>query len=71
MNSTDSYDEHLVLTVSEVASLLKLQRSKVYLFIEERILDAFKLGAEWRIKTKSVMQILPSLQTQSETGTTL
>lgn len=52
--------KNLVLTVSEVAELLMLPRTKVYVLIEEGLVDAFKLGADWRIKTISVVRFLRS-----------
>jgi len=55
---TQSLMSNIILTVSEVAMMLKLPRSKVYLLIEEQLLDAFKLGAEWRIKTSSLEGLL-------------
>jgi len=49
---------HTLLTVSEASVILRLSRSKVYLLIESRTLQAFKLGAEYRIKTSSVVNLL-------------
>lgn len=49
---------NLVLTVSEVAELLMLPRTKVYVLIDEGLIEAFKLGADWRIKTISVSKFL-------------
>lgn len=48
----------IVLTVSEVAKLLGLPRMKVYLMIEAKLLEAFKLGADWRITRRSVNKYL-------------
>ena len=55
---TDNSRRPLLLTVTEVARALKLERSKVYMFMEEGILDAFRLGGHWRIKASSVEQLL-------------
>ncbi len=61
MKAAHDLDDPLVLTVSEVASILTLDRAKVYVFIQEKLIDAFKLGSEWRIKTTSVRELLPQL----------
>lgn len=49
---------NLVLTVAEVAELLRLPRTKVYVMIEERLVEAFKLGSDWRIKTSSIIRFV-------------
>lgn len=49
-----------LLTVTEVSDLLKISRPKVYLLIQERVIYAFKLGADWRIRTQSIRHLLPS-----------
>ena len=43
-----------LLTVREVASILRVHRPKVYDLLKWGELDGFKLGADWRIKTVSV-----------------
>ncbi|MBN8548236.1 MAG: helix-turn-helix domain-containing protein [Deltaproteobacteria bacterium] len=50
---------NLVLTVAEVAELLMLPRTKVYVMIDEGLVEAFKLGSDWRIKTSSVLHFVP------------
>jgi excisionase family DNA binding protein len=50
---------NLVLTVAEVAELLMLPRTKVYVMIEAGLVDAFKLESDWRIKTSSVLRFVP------------
>ena len=50
---------NLVLTVAEVAELLMLPRTKVYVMIEAGLVEAFKLGSDWRIITSSVLRFLP------------
>lgn len=49
---------NLVLTVAEVAELLMLPRTKVYVMIEAGLVDAFKLGSDWRIKTSSIIRFV-------------
>ena len=49
---------NLVLTVAEVAELLMLPRTKVYVMIEEGLVEAFKLGSDWRIKTSSIIRFV-------------
>lgn len=50
--------KNLVLTVSEVAELLMLPRTKVYVMIEEELVEAFKLGSDWRIRTSSILRFV-------------
>ena len=47
----------LVFTVSEVATILQLPRGKVYLLIQEGILDSVKIGFEWRVRRASLERI--------------
>ena len=54
MSETGPY----VLTVKEVAQLLRIHRPKVYELIRENALDGFKLGADWRIKRESVERLI-------------
>lgn len=49
---------NLVLTVTEVAEFLMLPRTKVYVLIDAGLIEAFKLGADWRIKAISVLKFL-------------
>ena len=53
-----------VLTVTEASTLLKLSRSKVYLLISMKAVEAFKIGSNWRIRTSSVHRLLPSAPKQ-------
>jgi excisionase family DNA binding protein len=48
-----SYDR-LLLTVSEVSRILELERAKVYVLIEEGMIEAFRLGGHWRIRRSSI-----------------
>ena len=50
----------LLLTVREVAKLLRIHRPKVYLLIKDGTLRAFKLGSDWRITKDSVEQLMGS-----------
>lgn len=49
----------ILMTVKEVSRGLDLPVSKVYLMIREGLLEGFKLGADWRIRTSSVQRYLP------------
>ena len=51
----------LVLKVSEVAKLLRIQRAKVYLLIECSSLDAYKVGGDWRVRLDSVERMIGEL----------
>ena len=49
-----SKERPLLLTVREVAALLRIHRPKVYDLIKSGTIDGFKLGSDWRIKIESV-----------------
>jgi excisionase family DNA binding protein len=55
----------LVLTVRETSRLLDLSRYKVYLLIEAKAVDAFKVGADWRIRSASVKPLLATVPNTS------
>ena len=57
---TRNNTKHPVLTVSEAARALMLPRHKVYGLIEGGTLDAFRVGANWRIKRSSINRLIPS-----------
>ena len=48
----------LLLTVTEASRALRLERYKVYILIEENIVEAFKVGRHWRIRAGSVAGLL-------------
>jgi excisionase family DNA binding protein len=43
-----------VLTIQETAELLRVQRAKVYILIENETLKATKIGQAWRVWVSSV-----------------
>ena len=51
----------LVLKVSEVASLLRVQRAKVYVLIDEGCLSAYKVGGDWRVRLDSLERLIGEL----------
>ena len=51
-------EKPLLLTVREVASLLRIHRPKVYDLIKSEAIDGFKLGSDWRIKRESVEKLV-------------
>ncbi|MEZ4753239.1 MAG: helix-turn-helix domain-containing protein [Bdellovibrionota bacterium] len=53
-----SENKHLLLTVREVATLLRIHRPKVYDLIKSGTIDGFKLGSDWRIKRESVEALI-------------
>ncbi|RIL09283.1 MAG: hypothetical protein DCC75_06845 [Proteobacteria bacterium] len=53
-----SNDQHLILTVKEVSTLLRIHRPKVYDLIKEGIIEGFKLGSDWRVKRQSVEALI-------------
>ena len=48
----------ILLTVSEVSTILRIQRAKVYLLLESETLKGAKIGSTWRIRTDSVEQLV-------------
>ena len=51
-------DPLILMTVREVASILRIHRPKVYILIQEGIIDGFKLGSDWRVKRDSVEKLV-------------
>ncbi len=47
----------LLLTVKEVAQLLRIHRPKVYDLINQGEIEGFKLGADWRVKRESLEKL--------------
>jgi excisionase family DNA binding protein len=50
-----------VLTIKETASLLRIQRAKVYILIQDGTLDAIKIGQAWRVRVESVERLIGPL----------
>jgi excisionase family DNA binding protein len=48
----------LLLTVKEVAKLLRIHRPKVYDLIKAGTIEGFKLGSDWRVKRESVETLI-------------
>ena len=48
-------DKPLLLTVSEVATLLGTSRARVYKLIAEEAIRGIRIGSIWRIRTDSVV----------------
>ena len=51
-------DKHILLTVREVSTLLRVQRPKVYELIRDGAISSFKVGADWRIRRDSVENLI-------------
>jgi len=51
-------DARILLTVREVATLLRVQRPKVYELIKDGAILGFKVGADWRIRRDSVENLI-------------
>lgn len=50
-------NQPLLLTVREVAALLRIHRPKVYELIKAGQIDGFKLGSDWRVKRESLEEL--------------
>jgi excisionase family DNA binding protein len=54
---TDS-SQPLLLTVKEVAKILRIHRPKVYDLIKAGTIEGFKLGSDWRVKRESIERMI-------------
>lgn len=48
----------ILLTVKEVAKLLRIHRPKVYDLIKAGTIEGFKLGSDWRVRRESVEKLI-------------
>lgn len=48
----------VLLTVVEVAALLRIHRPKVYDLIKAGTIEGFKLGSDWRIRRQSIENLI-------------
>jgi excisionase family DNA binding protein len=53
-----SAPQPLLLTVKEVAKLLRIHRPKVYDLIKAGTIEGFKLGSDWRVKRESIEKLI-------------
>ncbi len=53
-------EEIEVLTVEEVASLLKLSKITIYRLIKTGEIPAYKIGASWRVNKKDLESYIES-----------
>jgi len=43
-----------ILTLEEVAELLRAHRSTIYRFVRQRRIPAFQVGSDWRFSQESI-----------------
>ena len=55
---TDAKHRPLDLTVKESAEMLELPRFKIYFLLQDKVLDGFKIGSDWRVLRVSVERLL-------------
>jgi excisionase family DNA binding protein len=55
-----------VLTVQEVAALLKTTPATVYAWCRAGKLPAFKIGQQWRIRSGALFKMMSDSETPSE-----
>jgi len=60
-NMNESQQRPLILTVREVAKLLRIHRPKVYDLIKDGTIDGFKLGSDWRVRRESVERLIGAI----------
>jgi excisionase family DNA binding protein len=57
--------EHHVLTLEEVAELLRVHPSTIYRLLNKGDLPAFKVGSDWRFNQESIEQWLKRQESQN------
>ena len=63
----DNHAHHLLLmTLEDVAELLKVSKRTVERLIRRKELLAFKVGSQWRINESQIRQWFERLQSESE-----
>ena len=56
MDNYNKQDE--IMTVSEVAEYLKISEVTTYKFVQEGIIQGFKVGRHWRIKRSDLSEFI-------------
>lgn len=54
-------EQPVLLTVKEVAKLLRIHRPKVYDLIKAGTIEGFKLGSDWRVKRESIEKLIGAI----------
>ncbi|WKZ57294.1 MAG: helix-turn-helix domain-containing protein [Bdellovibrionota bacterium] len=47
----------ILLTTNETVRILRVNRAKLYDLIKGRVIEAFKIGSDWRIRTESIERL--------------
>ena len=63
-NSEGNSLDDTLMTVKEVAALLKVHHTSVYRFIKRESIPAFKIGADWRFSRRAIEKWLRDQQGQ-------
>lgn len=58
---SSKFEAPFLLTVREVAMLLRVQRPKVYELIKDGAIEGFKVGADWRVRRDSVENLIGTI----------
>jgi len=58
-----------ILTVDEVAELLKIPRSSVYKLAQQRKIPAKKVGRHWRFRRETLINWISDTKVEDATGT--
>jgi excisionase family DNA binding protein len=53
-----------LLKPSEASKLLGISRAKIYLFIREGVLEAVKVGSNYRVQTKSALKVYAEINSK-------
>lgn len=54
-------EKPILLTVRETSMLLRVQRPKIYELIKDKVIEGFKVGADWRVRRDSVEKLIGSI----------
>lgn len=54
-------EKPILMTVAEVGRILRVHRPKVYDMVKAGELEGFKVGNDWRVRTRSVESITGEL----------
>lgn len=57
-----------LMTVDEVASYMRVRKETVWTWCRQRVLPAFKVGREWRIRGEDLDRKLRSMELDSVAG---
>lgn len=67
--NTQMHSFEKILTIAEVAQILRMHRNTVYRLVKRGDLPGFKIGDNWRVKEKALLTVLGRETDRSSTLT--